>query len=403
MARKRRRREQSRESKQRQEEIAEAAKKHPVATLVVVILLIVCLVGCCFLHYKRIITIPFLQGIVPQERQEDIITDDLQIHFLELGNANTGDCTLIKTGDTEVLIDAGSKQNSAETLKAYINRYCTDGKLEYVVATHVHEDHLAGFYGLKEGGSYQGILYTYDVGTIIQFPMTKKTNTATTTVYGKYLAAVDYAVSRGAEVFTALDCYNNAEEGAQRTYTLAEGITFNILYQKYYENYDSGTGENNYSVCTLLSQGNNHYLFTGDLEEKGEESLVDSNTLPQVKLYKAGHHGSKTSSTEKLMQVICPEIVCVCCCCGNMEYADDPLNDFPSQAFVDRVAPYTDKIYVTTITDGNGGYQSYNGNIVVSSNGGEVRVRCSNNDTIFKETQWFKDNRTWPQNGVGGS
>ena len=389
-------------SKKTQKEVVKAAKKYPVITLVIVILLIISLVGCCVLHYKRIITIPFLVGIVPQEKQGDIITDDLQIHFLELGNANTGDCTLIKTGDTEILIDAGSKQNSTETLKSYIDQYCTDGVLEYVVATHVHEDHVAGFYGLKQSGAYHGIMYTYEIGTIIQFPLTKKTNTASTTVYGKYLDAVAYAESQGAQVYTALECYNN-ENGAQRTYTLADDITFSILYHDYYKTYDSGSDENNYSVCTLLSQGNNHYLFTGDLESEGEESLIEYNALPQVKLFKAGHHGSPTSSSSALMSVIKPEIVCVCCCCGNREYTSDPLNDFPSQAFVDRVAPYTDKIYVTTITDGNDGFMSYNGNIVVSSNGGDVTVNCSNNNTIFKDTQWFADNRTWPLNGVTSS
>ena len=41
-----------------------------------------------------------------------------------------------------------------------------------------------------------------------------------------------------------------------------------------------------------------------------------------------------------------------------------------------------------------------NGNITVSSLGKEVTVTCSNNNTILKETEWFKANRTWPTNGV---
>ena len=61
-------------------------------------------------------------------------------------------------------------------------------------------------------------------------------------------------------------------------------------------------------------------MFTGDLEEKGEEALVENNTLPKCKLFKAGHHGSPTSSTEALLSVIQPEIVCVSCCCGSEEY-----------------------------------------------------------------------------------
>ena len=81
---------------------------------------------------------------------------DVEVHFLELGNKNSGDCTLIKCGDTEVLIDAGSKRNSTKTVKDYIDKYCTDGKLEYVVATHAHEDHIAALAG--EENKNNGVL-----------------------------------------------------------------------------------------------------------------------------------------------------------------------------------------------------------------------------------------------------
>ena len=86
------------------------------------------------------------------------------------------------------------------------------------------------------------------------------------------------------------------------------------------------------------------------------------------------------------------------CAVGSDEYTDNVANMFPSQAFVDRVAPYTDRVYVTTIvSDNNAGYESMNGNIVVTSDGKEVTVACSNNDILFKDTEWFKANRTLPQ------
>ena len=37
-----------------------------------------------------------------------------------------------------------------------------------------------------------------------------------------------------------------------------------------------------------------------------------------------------------------------------------------------------------------------NGNVIVSSNGNEVAVACSNNNTILKDTEWFKNNRECP-------
>ncbi|MGN0823319.1 MAG: hypothetical protein ACI4NG_06065, partial [Candidatus Gallimonas sp.] len=42
-----------------------------------------------------------------------IETGELSIHFMELGNKYAGDSTLIKIGDTEILVDAGSRKSSA--------------------------------------------------------------------------------------------------------------------------------------------------------------------------------------------------------------------------------------------------------------------------------------------------
>ena len=72
---------------------------------------------------------------------EVVTSSDLSIHFVELGNKYTGDCTFIKVGNTEMLIDAGSKASSIPFIQKYIEDYCTDGVLEYVVVTHAHQDH----------------------------------------------------------------------------------------------------------------------------------------------------------------------------------------------------------------------------------------------------------------------
>ncbi len=326
-------------------------------------------------------------GAFDTETITSIRSADLSVHFPELGNEYTGDCTLIKVGNTEVLIDAGSRKGSAATLVPYISQFCTDGTLEYVVATHAHQDHIAGFVGTSDA---DGIFESFVCETIIDYSLTNSTSA----IRRDYEALRDAEVKAGAKHYTVLECWNN-ENGASRSYTLAEGITMNFLYQEFYETKTSD--ENDYSVCMLLSQGDNHYLFTGDLEGEGEQSLIKENKLPKCTLFKGGHHGSPTSSTAELLAIIQPEIVCVCCCCGSAEYTDNIANQFPSQAFVDRVAPYTDKVYVTTMVTADGkGYQSMNGNIVVMSDGKEVTVTCSNNNTLFKDTEWFALNSFMP-------
>jgi beta-lactamase superfamily II metal-dependent hydrolase len=245
------------------------------------------------------------------------------------------------------------------------------------------------------------------VETLIQFARTDyalTTDKGNPTLYSEYVDAVAYAESQGTQVYSALDCWNNAN-GGQKSYYLndAQTISMNILYNYFYENKTSGGGgENEYSVCMLLSHGEDHFLFTGDLEKKGEEYLVQYNDLPQCTLFKGGHHGSYTATSDALLQTIQPEIVCVCCCCGSTEYTSNIENVFPAQAFVDRVAKYTDKVYVTTVVASNSqGYQSLNGNIVVTKKDGEVTVNCSNNNTLFKDTDWFKANRTMPNEWKG--
>ncbi len=348
----------------------------------------------------------------PPRASDVYVSGDLSIHFMELGNNYTGDSIYIKAGETDILVDAGSRASSVNTIGAYLSNYVTDNKLEYVIATHADQDHIAGFAG---NNTYQSIFELYECETIIDFALTNKD----TVTYNNYIEQRDAEVANGATHYTALQCWNNAD-GASRTIQLSDGIELEILYNYFYEN--NSSDENNYSVCFMINQGDKHFLFTGDLEEEGEEYLVEYNNLPEVELYKAGHHGSKTSSNEILLSVIKPKIVCVCCCAGSVEYSgksdtseitdiseykDFMKNTFPTQDFIDRVSTYTSQVYVTTVgkvvydtTDGkykDDGFESLNGNIVVTSSKSGVEVNCSNNNTLLKDTDWFANNRVLPQ------
>lgn len=349
-----------------------------------------------------------------------IVEGELSIHFLELGNKYTGDCVYVKAGETDILIDAGSRNNSASTIASYLSAYVTDGKLEYVIATHGHEDHIAGFYSTS---SNKGIFERFDTGTIIDFAFVspgKESNYANknlNTVVGKYADARDKEVEEGAVHYTAAQCFNETD-GAKRTYQLADGIEMEILYNYYYFNQrGDSAGENDYSVCVMINQGDNHYLFTGDLEAGAERKIVDyyndnNDPLPQCKLYKAGHHGSKTSSSVELMAAIKPEYVVVCACCGTSEYTDVNETQFPTQQFIENVAPYTDKVYVTSMVDNyvdkndwskQGTVKSMNGNVVFACTDGQITITCSASDLILKDTEWFKTHRVTPDAWKGGN
>lgn len=332
---------------------------------------------------------------------EQIKEQELSIHFMELGNKYTGDCTLIKVGNTEVLIDAGSKASSIPAIKTYVDRYCTDGKLEYVIVTHAHEDHYAGF---ATGENTDSLFDLYEVEVIIDFAKTNKSavsgDSKFNRMYANYVRERQAEIDAGAKWFTALDCVNETTRNghtASKIFNLGNDVELEILNQRYYT--ENASSENDYSVCAMINQNDKHYLFTGDLEEHGEASLVTLNSLPKVDVYKAGHHGSKTSSSSDFLSVIEPKVVCVCCCAGSDQYTSKKENQFPTQEFINNVAEHTDKVFVTTLCTNYdaGKYESFNGNIVVFANKNtQISVKCSNNDVILKETEWFKNNRTMP-------
>jgi len=376
--------------------------------------------------------------------EEGIIYDDFQIHFMMLNNSYAGDSIYIKAGENDILIDAGSNTTSYSYTSNYIDNYCKDKKLEFVVATHGDKDHIACF---------PKFCNDYKIDTIIYNGLTHSESKTYTNMISAFNNEVE---TDGAKIRLASDCFNNTN-GAQSEYQLSDKVKMTILYNYYY--FHNTTEENDYSVCLLFTytnDGDYHYfLLTGDLEEAGEKKLSEyydgstkEKTLPHVDLFKAGHHGSKTSSNDVLLEKITPAMCVVCCCCGTDEYTGITDNQFPTQEFINRIAKWTEDVYVTTVCDsfeiltakqdvdsetgelkfdkyGNpvsdkkgvsigkqyihsSGYKALNGNIVVSCCDLGIGLACSNNNTKLKDSAWFNQEivlngvtrtlRTWPTN-----
>ena len=378
-------------------------KKKKLAKFIIwlIIILILAIAG----YFAKDYVLPNNNSAV---KNEGITYDNFQVHFLELGVYETGDSTYIKAGDTDILIDAGASTASASTIINYVNNYCTDGKLEYVITTHAHTDHYAGMFGKKEntknfkGETVErtGLMYYYQIGTIIDFAYTDKTDAQLENYYN----AVKYAESKGAIHYTAAQCFNETD-GAKKSYVLDStyNITMDILYNKFY--FEKASDENDHSVCTMFNYNDHHFLLTGDLEHEGEEALAayydkstPEKTLPHVQLFKAGHHGSKTSSNDCLLDLITPEICTVCCCAGSSEYTNINDTTFPTQEFIDRIAKHTDQVYVTSMIDSKASresdeqiFKSLNGNIIISSDGTQIGIAASNNLTKLKDSEWFNE------------
>ena len=93
----------------------------------------------------------------------------------------------------------------------------------------------------------------------------------------------------------------------------------------------------------MINHATRKFLFTGDLEEDGETSLVAKNDLGEVEFFKAGHHGSKTSSTDAWLAAVKPKIAVISCGLNN-SYGP------PHAEALARIAPYVgDQIYRTDL------------------------------------------------------
>ena len=67
------------------------------------------------------------------------------------------------------------------------------------------------------------------------------------------------------------------------------------------------SGSNELGLTILATAGENDFLITGDMERATEKKLVETYSLPDIEVLMAGHHGSKGSTSEELLEAVTPE------------------------------------------------------------------------------------------------
>ena len=195
--------------------------------------------------------------------------DKLNVLFFDVGQA---DCILILNQGKTVLIDAGNK-GDGELIVNGIKALGID-KLDYVIGTHVHEDHIGGM-------SY--IIESFEIGDFY-LPYNE---TSTTTYYKKLLAALAKKEEPIVEVNVG-DKFNLPE------------ANFEIMAIDHSEPENT----NNASIVLEMCYGEQKYLFMGDAETEVEESRKWND----VDVLKVGHHGSNTSSSQVFLNQVAPEL-----------------------------------------------------------------------------------------------
>ena len=98
---------------------------------------------------------------------------------------------------------------------------------------------------------------------------------------------------------------------------------------------------NAYSLVLKLEYRGFHALFTGDVEEDGEQLVVAS--LPEkwaCHVYKVSHHGSRNSNTTTLLEKIRPKLAMISC-------GEDNSYGHPHKETLDRLSEVGSKVMVT--------------------------------------------------------
>ncbi len=210
----------------------------------------------------------------------------LNVYYLDIGQ---GDSILIRaTGGEKMLIDGGPDDKVLSKLGEKLGPL--DHKIDALVLTHPHADHLSGLVKVLE---------RYEVGAVYSSGALHTSND-----FIKWLQLIKEKKPRF-EVVKAGD-------------KIALGdLSFNVLYPLEDLTGQSIENLNNSSVVMKLEYQAVKMLFTGDAEKEDEEKMLAAGADLSSDILKAGHHGSATSTTKEFLEAIAPKLTVISSAAGN--------------------------------------------------------------------------------------
>jgi len=235
----------------------------------------------------------------------------LQVHYVDVGQ---GDSTLVvdPSGDT-LLIDAGTSYNSASLLK-YLSALKIN-EIDYFIITHYHDDHMGGADEVIDALNVKNMIIP-DV-------------TLDSSAYKKLMKSI---YEEEAAIYYAAP--GDVYEIGQTDITLLAPLEI------------TDNGKNNDSIIIRVDYGESSFLFTGDAEAKAERAALKNMGVDafDTDVLQAGHHGSRTSSSDEFLDAVSP--MCVIISCG----AD---NDYghPHSETLDKYAERDISVYRTDLED----------------------------------------------------
>lgn len=203
-------------------------------------------------------------------------TTNLDMHVIDVGQA---DSIYIKLPNGQnMLIDGGNTVNGP-TVVSYLQSQGVS-KVDYVVGTHPHADHIGGL---------TDVINSFDIGKIYM-----PNKTATTTEYTNLINAIN---AKGLYITTAKAGLNMFNTTANSKLLVADIIS------------PAGTSYsdvNDFSAVIRLTYGSTSIMLTGDAGTTAEAEMINSGKNLSASILKVGHHGSSTASSDAFLTKVNP-------------------------------------------------------------------------------------------------
>jgi competence protein ComEC len=249
-------------------------------------------------------------------------TGTLTVSFMNVGQA---DCTIIRSGASAMLIDAGTNAGAA-SLVATI-RDMGIRRFDVMVGTHPHEDHIGGM---------DAVVNNFEIGTV-------------------------YMPDAPADTKTFLDVLTAIKNKGLKVTSPAPGASFTVGEAKctvLAPNKDAYDDTNNYSIVIKLVYEKTSFVFTGDAQSVSEKEMLAKGYDLSADVLKVGHHGSDSSTTPAFLNAVSPEY-------GVIMVGDGNDYGHPHQVTLDKLKTAGIKVYRT----------DKNGTVTFTSDGSILTVK----------------------------